>query len=68
MVRSLGENIPPLVNSYMNTSPIMRTFGTSMNTKFGGVEETGIMIAFKDTYPLKKERHINSYLKEKGLI
>ena len=66
MVRSLGENIPPLVNSYMNTSPVMKTFGTSANPDFGGVEETGIMIAFKDIYPQKKERHINSYLEEKN--
>lgn len=67
-IRALGLNIPPLVNSYMNTSPAMRTFGTSMNPGFGGVEETGIMIAFSDIYPLKKERHINSYLQEKGLL
>jgi hypothetical protein len=65
-VRALGENIPPLVNSYMNTSPVMRTFGTSLNPAFGGVEETGIMIAFNDIYPLKKERHIDSYLAQKA--
>ncbi|MFN5460731.1 MAG: GNAT family N-acetyltransferase [Bacteroidota bacterium] len=65
-IRSIGENIPPLVNSYMNTSPHMKTFGTSMNPDFGGVEETGIMIAFDDIYPIKKERHINSYLEEKS--
>ncbi|MFN9959615.1 MAG: hemolysin, partial [bacterium] len=28
-VRALGENIPPLVNAYMNLSPTMRNFGTS---------------------------------------
>lgn len=64
-VRELGENIPPLVNSYMNTSPVMRTFGTSLNPGFGDVEETGIMIAFEDIYPIKKERHIDSYLAQK---
>ena len=68
MIRAIGENIPPLVNSYMNTSPVMKTFGTSMNSDFGGVEETGIMIAFSDIYPVKKERHISSYLQEKGII
>ena len=65
-VRSLGVNIPPLVNSYMNTSPVMRTFGTSLNPAFGGVEETGIMISFKDIYPQKKERHIDSYIAQKA--
>jgi Acetyltransferase (GNAT) domain len=61
-VRSLGENIPPLFNSYMNLSPTMRTFGTAVNPHFGGVEETGIMITIADIYPAKKDRHTNSYL------
>jgi len=59
LVRELGENIPPLVNSYMNLSPTMRTFGTAINDHFGYVEETGIMITIPDIYPSKKERHIN---------
>ena len=50
----------------MNTSPVMRTFGTSLNPAFGGVEETGIMISFKDIYPQKKERHIDSYIAQKA--
>jgi hypothetical protein len=62
IVRSLGENIPPLFNSYMNLSPTMRTFGTAVNPHFGAVEETGIMITIKDIYPQKKDRHINSFL------
>ncbi|MBC7862508.1 MAG: GNAT family N-acetyltransferase [Bacteroidia bacterium] len=68
LVRERGENIPPLVNTYMNTSPIMRTFGTAGNPGFGNVEETGIMIAFADAYPPKRERHIGTYLKEKGMV
>ena len=59
LVRELGENIPPLFNSYMNLSPTMRTFGTAINDHFGYVEETGIMITIADIYPSKKERHIN---------
>jgi hypothetical protein len=58
MVRELDENIPPLINSYMNLSPTMRTFGTAINTHFGYVEETGIMVTIADIYPSKKERHI----------
>lgn len=57
-VRELGENIPPLINSYMNLSPTMRTFGTAINTHFGYVEETGIMVKIDDIYPSKKERHL----------
>ena len=63
-VRKLGENIPPLFNSYMNLSPTMKTFGTALNTEFGGVEETGIMVTIADIYPSKAERHIVSYKKK----
>lgn len=67
-VRALGENIPPLVNAYMNLSPTMKSFGTAINPTFGGVEETGILVTIKDIYESKKERHVNSYLQEKGLL
>lgn len=64
-VRALGENIPPLVNAYMNLSSTMRTFGTAINPGFGGVEETGLMVTIPDIYESKKERHLNSYIAEK---
>ncbi len=60
-VRALGETIPPLINSYMNISPTMKTFGTAINNHFGEVEETGILITIGDIYTTKKERHINSF-------
>jgi hypothetical protein len=60
-VRELGENIPPLFNSYMSLSPTMKTFGTSVNQYFGNVEETGIMVTIADIFPEKKERHVESY-------
>ena len=53
-IRQLGENIPPLINSYMSLSPTMHTFGTAVNDLFGNVEETGIMIAIADIYESKK--------------
>jgi hypothetical protein len=62
-VRVLGENIPPLVNSYMNISPSMKNFGTSVNSHFGDVEETGILVTIADMYESKTERHIKSYNK-----
>ena len=65
-VRDLGENIPPLINSYMNLSPTMVTFGTSINNHFGNVEETAIMITIDEIYPKKKERHLESYKKQKN--
>ncbi len=60
-VRQLGVNIPPLISSYMNISPTMRTFGTAINQEFGTVEETGIMITIADLYPEKLERHLTTY-------
>lgn len=61
LVRSLDENIPPLVNAYMNLSGTMRNFGCAVNDEFGDVDETGIMVTIADIYPTKKERHIVSY-------
>ena len=60
-VRALGENIPPLINSYMNLSPTMKVFGTALNDEFGNVEETGLIITIKDIYAVKKDRHILSF-------
>ena len=61
-VRACGENIPPLINAYMNLSPSMRTFGTVLNRGFGDVEETGIMITINDLYKAKVERHVENYI------
>lgn len=60
-VRELGENIPPLINAYMNLSATMKTFGTALNDHFGDVEETGILVSIADIYESKKDRHINTY-------
>ena len=57
-IREFNENIPPLINSYMNLSPTMRVFDTVMNADFGNVEETGILVTIKDIYPEKKLRYI----------
>ena len=64
LVRELGENIPPLINAYMNLSPSMRTFGTAINDEFGDVEETGIIIKIKDLYKAKVERHFGTIKKD----
>ena len=60
-VRAFGENIPPLINAYMNLSPSMKTFGTVINPHFGQVEETAMMISINDLYKQKVERHVHSY-------
>ncbi|OJV50396.1 MAG: hemolysin [Bacteroidetes bacterium 43-16] len=60
-VRSRGEAVPPLINSYMGLSSTMRTFDTANNPDFGDVEETCILVSIKDIYPEKSERHIKSF-------
>ena len=59
-MKERGEFIPPLVNIYMGLSPSMKTFGTAVNSEFGDVEETGILVTIADIYEEKKERHIQS--------
>ena len=63
-VRKLGENIPPLINAYMNLTPNMKTFGTAISDEFGDVEETGILLSIEDMYDIKIDRHVSSYLEE----
>lgn len=61
-IRSLGENIPPLFNAYMNLSPSMKHFGTAINYRFGNVEETAILLTVEDIYETKKKRHLGSFI------
>jgi hypothetical protein len=64
-VRQYGENVPPLINAYMNLSPSMKTFGTAVNREFGEVLETGIIVTIEDIYGFKVDRHIETYIKDK---
>ncbi len=64
-IRAMGENIPPLINTYMNLSSTMKTFGTAMNYEFGAVEETGILITISDIYETKKHRHIETFERDR---
>ncbi|MEP1065991.1 MAG: GNAT family N-acetyltransferase [Cyclobacteriaceae bacterium] len=65
-VKEKGENIPPLINSYMNLSSTMMTFGTAPNDEFGAVEETGILVTIADIYDAKKERHLDTFEKDRS--
>jgi len=59
--REHGENVPPLISNYMQLSPTMKSFGTSKNQDFGGVEETGILVTVADIEPEKKDRHLEGF-------
>ncbi|MCQ2959215.1 MAG: GNAT family N-acetyltransferase [Bacteroidales bacterium] len=60
-VRERKQNIPPLINSYINLSDTMKTFGTSLNKGFGAVEETGILVTISDIDTDKLNRYVLSY-------
>lgn len=60
--REKGENIPPLINNYMQLSPTMKSFGTAQNPDFGGVEETGILVTVSDIEESKKNRHLEGFI------
>ena len=62
-VRRLGTSIPPLINTYMNSSPTMKMFGTAVNDEFSDVEETGILVCFNEMYADKRDRHKEPYLR-----
>lgn len=61
LIRSMGKNIPPLINAYMNLSPTMKMFGTAINHEFGDVEETAILLKISEIVEEKKRRHIMSF-------
>lgn len=67
-IRSLGQNIPPLVNAYMSLSPTMKVFGTAVNHEFGEVEETGIFFKISEIFDEKKRRHIHSFIESDSLF
>src|SRR5690606_1279425 len=64
-IRALGENIPPLINTYMNLSETMMSFGTAGNDDFVAVEETGILITIADIYESKKDRHMSTFERDR---
>ncbi|MFA5748219.1 MAG: GNAT family N-acetyltransferase [Candidatus Absconditabacterales bacterium] len=54
-----NERIPPLISSYMDLSPTMKSFGTAFNKKFGNTIETGILITIKDIHEELMERYLS---------
>jgi hypothetical protein len=67
-VKSHDENVPPLINSYMNLSPTMKVFGTVTNPDFGSVEETGLLITIDDIHPDKTKRHLDGNIPDIELV
>ncbi|MCQ2190340.1 MAG: GNAT family N-acetyltransferase [Paludibacteraceae bacterium] len=57
-LKNLDRQIPPLINAYMNVSPTMIVFDSTMNVDFGNVYETGLLVKTADMYPEKVKRHM----------
>ena len=64
-VRSFGTNIPPLVNSYMNTSATVKVFGTAKCYDLCDAMETALLVCFDEMYEDKKERHIQAFINDR---
>ncbi|MDR2962709.1 MAG: GNAT family N-acetyltransferase [Bacteroidales bacterium] len=62
-VREEKHNIPPLISSYLGLSSTIKSFGTSLNSHFGDVEETGILVTIAEIEPSKLERYVYSFVK-----
>lgn len=62
-VREEHHNIPPLISSYIGLSSTMKSFGTALNSHFGDVEETGILVTISEIEPEKLERYVYSFVK-----
>lgn len=62
-IRKLGFSIPPLVNSYINTSPTMKMLGSAFYYDFNGAQEMGILVCFNEMYEDKRDRHIEPFFK-----
>lgn len=64
-LRQLGTGIPPLVNSYINSSSTMKIFGSTVNDELSDAIETGLMIHFDEMYPDKRDRHIITFIEKR---
>lgn len=64
-VRLRKTSIPPLVNSYMTTSPTMKMMGTAINDLMSDVEETAILMCFEEISEDRISRHVESFRKQK---
>ena len=63
-VKTLGTNIPPLVNSYMQVSRSTKMLGAAVFHEFSDAVEICILLPFDDMENDKRHRHVDSYMKQ----
>lgn len=63
--RAHGENLPPLISSYFKLSNQMSVFGTGLNTGFGDIIDTAMMVKVSEIDPGRWSRHVDSFLRDR---
>lgn len=61
MVRSLGELIPPLINSYLRLTRSIQSFGTICDPAIGNELQLAILVSIQDINPKQRSLFIDSY-------
>ena len=61
IAHATNDTIPPLIHSYIELSPTMKTFGTTFDPDFGDAYDTAMIITLDDVYESKRNRYINTY-------
>lgn len=64
--RTHGENVPPLISSYFKLSNQMSVFGTGINTGFGDIIDTAMMVKVSEIDPQRWSRHVDSFLRDRA--
>ncbi len=67
-LKERNEKVPPLIKAYIELAHTMRSFGTCLDTHFGNIYDTGIMIAIDDIHKSKQERYMSFYLKKQATL
>lgn len=67
-MKERGEKIPPLIKAYIDLASTMKSFGTCLDSDFGNIYDTGIMIDMNDVYTSKKDRYLTMYLRKQAVM
>jgi hypothetical protein len=61
MVRTLGELIPPLINSYLRLARGIKSFGAICDPVIGNELQIAILVPIQDIHPKQRVLFIDSY-------
>jgi len=58
---SVGESMPPIINSYLKLTSTIKCFGTAWNPYFGNVMETALLLTIRDIRRIYRRKFIDTY-------